>query len=430
MSSLQSRIDESAQAIESKVIGWFRDLHANPELSNREQRTTALIADHLRAIGIDEVRTDENSTGVVGVLRGGGVSAHGSGGSQVMGLRADIDALPVKEQSPLPYASTVVDHDYPGGPFPVSHACGHDAHTAMLMGAAEVLAGVRDELPGTVVFVFQPAEEGAPIGEDAGAAHMIRNGAIADPVPGMFFGVHVVPLPIGVLGYAIGNGFAASEIVKIKIQGAGTHGSTPWMGRDPLPVAAEIINASAQVYRQIPTAEMMTISFGHIEDTGRFNIISDTVTVFGTVRAIRLEVMETINQKLELLAQGIAQASGCTAEVEFLQKVPPVHNSQQWLDRIVPTAERVMGQGRVIKAGPVMGYDDVSEFIDASGGAYMLLGCQDSEFNLADESLAPREGGRGVWPNHNPQFYVDESILTHGVRLHSHITTDFLTGTL
>ncbi len=419
------QIRKLTDAIEDKVKGWYEDLHSHPELPNREFRTAGIIAEHLRSLDLDEVRTDVDGTAVVAVLRG-----RKPGGTRVMGLRADIDALPIKELAPVSFASTVVDQDYPGGPFPVSHACGHDAHAAMLMGAAEVLSQLRDELSGTVVFLFQPAEEGPPLGEDGGALNMINNGAIADPKPDMIFGMHVVPLPAGELAYAVGPGFAASEVVKIVVHGQGVHGSTPWMGKDPLPTIASIITGSAQIYRQIPTSEMMTISFGHVEDTGRFNVISDTITLLGTVRAIRQEVLESINQKLTDLAHHSAELAGCTAEIEFLQQVPPVINTQEWIDRTLPTATRVMGDGNVKRFGPVMGYDDVSEFINAVGGVYLLLGCQDTDYDEANSLPSPTPGGRGLWPNHNPHFYVEESVLAIGVRLHANMTFDFLAGSI
>lgn len=239
------RADELAVAAEAQVVAWRHDVHQHPELSNREVRTSGLVADHLRSLGLDEVRTGIAGYGMVGVLRGK------RGGDRVVALRADIDALPVEELSDVPFKSTVVDDKYPGGPFPVSHACGHDGHTAMLMGAASVLSQMREVLEGTVLFVFQPAEEGPPIDEDGCAAMMDREGALANPQPGMVFGMHLAPLPTGAVGYRAGNQYAASVLVKIVVTGKQVHGSTPWMGVDPMPVAADIIMTMGQLYRHV-----------------------------------------------------------------------------------------------------------------------------------------------------------------------------------
>ncbi len=419
---LNQRIDQHIAALANQVIEWRHHLHSHPELSNREVNTARFIADHLRSLGLDEVRTDIAGHGVVGVLRGG------MPGDQVIALRADIDALPVKELVDVEFASTVVDSDYPGGPFPVSHACGHDCHTAMLMGAASALAGVRDQLAGTVLFVFQPAEEGPPLGEEGGAAAMEGADALADPIPTMVFGMHVGPLPKGVIAYRIGNQYAASVIVRIVITGQQVHGSTPWMGKDPMPVAAEIITASAQLYRQVPAFNPVTISFGHVEDQGRFNIIGEAVTLMGTVRCSVESDMDVICERMEQLASHIAQAQGCTAKTEFLQHVPAVHNEAKWVHAALPTLEAVVGHTNLVQTALTLGYDDVSVFVNRYGGLYVLLGVQDAEFK--NGSIVPTPGGRGISYNHNPHFYADDGALQTGVRLHARIAIDHLMGNL
>ncbi|MER6117794.1 amidohydrolase [Streptomyces sp. NPDC001743] len=416
-------LDRRAAQVAEQVVAWRQHLHQNPELPNREVRTARLIADHLRSLGLDDVRTGIAGHGVVGVLRGG------RPGDRVVALRADIDALPVKDLCGAPFAAQTVDEDYPGGPFPVSHACGHDAHTAMLLGAATVLAGVREHLQGTVLFVFQPAEEGPPVDEAGGAGEMLRQGVFDGPVPTMVFGMHVVPLPKGYVGYREGNQFGASSLVRITVTGRQVHGSTPWEGADPMPVAGAILTGIGQLYRQVPAADPVTVTIGHLEDVGRFNIIGETVTLWGTIRCSVEADMNDLQERLTTLAGHTAAAYGCTATTEYLQGVPAVHNRKEWLDAALPTFCRAVGKERVVQTPPTLGYDDVSEFVNTHGGLYVLLGVQDLEF-APDGQLRPSSGGRGMAFNHNPHFYADDDTLTTGVRLHTHVALDHLTGAL
>jgi amidohydrolase len=420
--ALYERLDRLTARIADQVTAWRHDLHQHPELSNREAGTAGKISAHLRSLGLDEVRPNIAGHGVVGILKGG------KAGDRVMALRADIDALPVKETSGVDFASTAVDPDYPGGPFPVSHACGHDCHTAMLMGAASVLTGVKEELPGTVVFIFQPAEEGPPLGETGGAAQMEAENALRGVEPTMVYGHHVTPLPIGAVGYRKGNQYAASCTVKIDLHGKQVHGSTPWEGIDPMPVAADIISGCGQLYRQFPAFDPFTVTIGHIEDVGRFNIIGERVTLLGTIRCTFEADMTGIQEALARMADGYAAAYGATAKTEFLADVPAVHNEPAWVDAALPTLERVAGANMVKPNPPTLGYDDVSVFVNKYGGLYVNLGVQDAEF--ADGSLRPIPGGRGLVYNHNPAFYADDSALAIGVRLHAHVTFDHLAGRL
>lgn len=422
LDEVRARIDAAAIAVEPKVVDWRHHIHANPELSNREAATAAFVTEHLRSLGLDEVRTGIAGHGVVGVLRGG------LPGDRVMALRADMDALPVKETSGVDFASTVVDNEYPGGPFPVAHACGHDCHTAMLMGAAEVLASVRDEVAGTVLFVFQPAEEGPPVDEDGGAQAMLDAGALDDPAPTMVFGMHVGPAPKGVVGYSVGTTYSASVLLKITITGKQVHGSTPWGGIDPMPVAAEIISATGQIYRQVPATDPMTISIGHVEDQGRFNIIGGQVTLWGTIRAVHQRTMDDVRKRITRTAEHIANAYGASAETVFLQSVPSLDNTPAWLDAGLPTLRRVAGESNVIEIPPQLGYDDVSVFVKKYGGLYPILGVQDVE--IVDGQVRAQEGGRGLVVNHNPAFYADDATLTTGVRLLAHVAVDHLAGLL
>ena len=421
--AVYSQLDAASEAIAAQVIAWRQHLHRNPELSNREVNTAALITEQLGSLGLDEVRTGIAGHGVVGVLRGG------QPGDRVIALRADIDALPVIDECGAPYAATVIDENYPGGPFPVSHACGHDCHTAALLGAATVLAGNRESLPGTVLFVFQPAEEGPPVDEEGGALEMITEGACDNPIPTMAFGFHVAPFPKGYIGYRPGNQFGASSLIKITVTGVQVHGSTPWAGIDTMPAVGAILTGIGQLYRQISAFDPITVSIGHVQDVGRFNIIGQTTTLWGTIRCAVESDMAEVQKRLENLAEHSAQAYNCTATVEYLQNVPAVHNEPPWVQASLPTFERVVGADRVVQTQATLGYDDVSEFVNRYGGLYVILGVQDTELD-ADNNPRPAAGGRGMAMNHNPHFYADDDTLVTGVRLHCHVAYDHLAGTL
>ncbi|MFJ7065853.1 amidohydrolase [Streptomyces sp. NPDC101115] len=420
---VRAALERGAEKVAPQVIGWRRHLHRHPELSNREERTAAFVAEHLRSLGLDEVRTGIAGHGVVGVLRGG------RPGPRTVALRADIDALPVRDLCGADFASETVDADYPGGPFPVSHACGHDCHTAMLMGASTVLAGVREQLPGTVLFVFQPAEEGPPVTEDGGARAMVEAGAFADPVPSMVFGMHVTPYPKGYVGYRTGNQYAASTLVRVVVTGRQVHGSTPWQGVDPMPAAGAVLTGIGQIYRQVSAFDPVTVTIGHVEDVGRFNIIGQTVTLWGTIRCAVESGMADVQRRLANLVEHTAAAYNATAAVDFLQPVPPVHNTAAWVEAGLPTLRRVVGADRVVETGATLGYDDVSEFVNRFGGLYVMLGVQDAVLDEEGRPV-PVPGGRGLVTNHNPHFYADDDTLVTGVRLHAHVAYDHLTGAL
>ena len=413
-------IDQLADNVEAKIIEIRHDLHQNPELPNREVRTAKVIADHLKSLNLDEVKTGVGVNGVVAVLKGG------QPGGKCVALRADFDALPVKELADVPFKSTFVDEDYPGGAAPVSHACGHETHASMLMGAAEVLAGMRDQIPGTVKFLFQGAEEGPPVGEDGGAAMMVKEGALENPKPDVAFAIHSSPFPLNTLYYCKGDTMAASVLVKIEVKGMGVHGSTPWMGKDPLSVAAEIIVAVAQIYRQVPATEAITISFGKVDDTGRFNVIGDNITLWGTVRCIHEQMMDDVTSRIERIATHVAQAHGLTAEVSFDQQVPAIYNEPDWLDRFMPTMERLLGHENMRSGPPQLAYDDHSCFQLACGGIYVMLGGQDTKWT--DKGLESIDPDQPVPFNHNPHYYVKDEMLKTGIRMHANVVMDFLTG--
>jgi amidohydrolase len=415
-------IDRLARAHEADLVALRHRLHGAPELSNREERTAALIAERLTSAGVDEVRTGIAGHGVVGVLRGG------RPGDRVIALRADMDGLPVRETTGLPFASTVVDPLYPGGPFPVAHACGHDCHMAVVVTSAAVLGQVRDRLAGTVLFLFQPAEEGPPIGEVAGAQAMLDVGALSDPAPTMVFGMHVLTYPRGTVVHRRGAFFAASSRVRIVVSGVQVHASTPWLGVDPMPAAAGIITGIGQLYRQVPAQEAVTVSIGHVEDVGRFNILGDTVTLSGTIRCLSQDDLPTVQERLRRLAEGQAAAFGCTAQVDFVQTVPAVRNDPAWIDALLPTVRRVVGEDHVVEVPPFMGYDDVSVFLDAFGGAYLGFGVQDTR--MEGDRPVPLDGGRGLAPNHHPGFYASDASLVTSLRIHAHVAVDHLAGAI
>jgi amidohydrolase len=407
VSELHRLVDEACAEHEEWLVASRAWLHAHPELSNREERTAAYVAEQLHALALDEVRTGVAGHGVVGVLRGG------LPGERVVALRADMDALPVH----------AVD-----GVGPVSHACGHDCHVAVVLTAARVLTGLRDRLPGTVVFFFQPAEEGPPVGEVAGAKAMLDAGALDGVEPTMVFAMHVVFLPKGVVGYHVGNQFAAACAVDITIRGVQAHGSSPWLGVDPMPAAAQVILGAGQLYRQVPAASPVSVSIGHVEDVGRFNIIGEQVTLSGTMRSSRQEDMPALKAGLERLAEHAAAAYGCTAELAYHFEIPAVRNEQAWFDAARPTIERVVGAERVVPVEPVMGSDDMAELVSAYGGLYLTYGVQDTRMD--GDRVLPVEGGRGLAPNHHPAFYADDASLLDDVRVHAHVAVDHLLGDL
>lgn len=419
-------INSAVDEIRHDVIEWRHHLHRNPELSNREKETSEFIIDKLREFGFDDesLTTGVAGYGIVAVLRGG---AEKTGRNML--LRADIDALPVQDKSGVDFASEKTMDDGVNGTKPVSHACGHDCHTAMLLGAAKILHDTASDLPGDVTFVFQPAEEGPPGDELGGASEMIKDDALTSlsPRPTMAFGMHVGSGPKGLIAYTRGTQHAASERVSVEFTGNGVHGSTPWMGADPMPAAGAFLSGYQQIYRNLEASQVYAITFGHLVDTGRFNVVPETVRIEGTVRALEDAVMDEINEWIERLAKGFAAAYRVEANVEFSQYIPPVINTEEWVEAIRPSLLKVAGnEEKVIEVPSSLGYDDVSEFTQAYGGIYALLGVQD--VIIKDGQPVPEEGGRGLAPNHNPKFYADDDAILEGVKLHVQVTLDHLSG--
>ena len=317
---LPVEIDRREKLIASKVVAWRRDFHEHPELGNRETRTAKIVADHLRGLGID-VRAGIAHTGVVGVLRGGRPG-------KVVALRADMDGLPVTEQVSLPFASKV-KATYNGQEVGVMHACGHDNHVAILMGVAEILAGMKDQLPGTVKFLFQPAEEGAPSGEEGGAQLMVKEGAFDNPKPDAVFGLHVWGAGnVGQIGYRSGGTMAGSDLLRITVRGKQTHGAAPWAGVDPIVVSSQIVLGLQTIAsRQLDVTKAPSIlTIGSIHGGIRFNIIPDEVQLDGTIRTFSPDIQEDLHRRIKLTAESIAASAGATANVVITRQYPVTIN--------------------------------------------------------------------------------------------------------
>lgn len=395
-----------------RVVAWRRDFHQHPELSNRELRTSGIVAEHLRRLGL-EVRTGIAKTGVVAVLVGGRPGP-------TVALRADMDALPVVERTDVPFRSTVTT-SYRGETVGVMHACGHDAHTAMLMGVAEILASIRADLPGKVMFIFQPAEEGPPEGEDGGAPLMLKEGVFAGTKPDAVFGLHVFStLPAGEIGYRPGPFMAGSDGFRLLVTGRQTHGARPWAGIDPIVVSSQIVSAlQTVVSRQIDlTLNPAIVTVGTIRGGTRGNIIPDSVEMTGTLRTYDPAQRADVLGRVERTATHIAAASGATAKFELTGRPNPVTwNDPALTQRAVPTLTRVAGEGRIREIGLQTPSEDFSYFAREVPSLFFFVG-----------AAKPGVPAAEVADNHSPLFYVDESALPVGVRALTQLAVDYLTG--
>lgn len=409
-------IEERARAVESKLIAWRRDIHQHPELGNREVRTSRLVADHLRKLGL-RVRTGVAGTGVVGVLEGGLPGP-------AVALRADMDALPVAEATGLPFASKARGV-YRGTETAVMHACGHDAHVAILLATAEVLAPLKSQLPGSVVFVFQPAEEGpadfTPDGSRPfGAQQMVAEGALDEPKVAAIFGLHVAAgLESGTLRWRSGPLLSSGDRFSIRVQGRQTHGALPWRGVDPVVLAAQVVLGIQTIQsRQVDvTKEPSIISIGQIHGGTRENIIPDHVDLEGTVRTFDVEMQRDIHERIIRTAELIAKSGGGSAAVDIFTLFPPVVNDPALTARMQPTLQRVMGPGRwTDTADKRTGSEDFSYYLEQAPGLYMHLG------------VTPPDQLATAAANHSPEFYIDESALLHGVRVMANLAVDYLSG--
>jgi amidohydrolase len=407
--NLLTMIDQKSDDIESKVIEWRRDFHEFPELSNREYKTGEKIAAALKAMGL-KVKTGIAHTGVVGILETGTPGP-------VVGLRADMDALPVVERADIPFASKVKS-TYLGQEVGVMHACGHDTHVAMLLGAAEVLTGMKDLLSGTVVFIFQPAEEGAPPGEEGGAKLMIEEGVLEEPKVDVVFGLHISSkLEVGHINFKPGGYLAAADRFVIKVKGVQTHGSQPWAGVDPVTVSAQIVLGLQNIIsRQTElTREAAVISVGKISGGVRNNIIPEEVELVGTIRTLDTKMQDLIHEKIELTATKIAESAGAIAEVEINRGYPVTFNHIDLTRQMVPTLYRVAGEENVHLVNPVTGAEDFSYYARKVPGLFLFLGGM-------PEGMNPKDAA----PHHTPDFFIDESGMKLGVKTLCNLTLDYM----
>jgi len=406
---LTAKINAAADKIEAKTITWRRDLHEHPELGNNEVRTAKIIADHLRSLGI-EVTEGVGKTGVVGVLKGGKPGP-------CIGLRADMDGLPVVERADLPFASKVKS-TYNGQAVGVMHACGHDTHVSILMGVAEILAGMKKDLAGTIKFVFQPAEEGPPEGEEGGAPLMIKDGVLENPHVDVMFGLHInSQTEVGKIKYRTGGIMAASDWFKIKVKGKQTHGSQPWAGIDPVVVSAQIISGlQTIVSRQTElTKNPAVISVSVINGGVRSNIIPEDVTMLGTIRTLDTGMQRIIHEKIALTASKIAEASGATAETSIDKKTLVTYNDPALTKKMVPSFIKAAGEENVIETEAVTGAEDFSFFAEKVPSIFFFIG-----------GMEKGKDPKKAFPHHTPDFVLDESGMKTGVKAFCHLVFDYL----
>lgn len=411
---LTDKVMEGAKSVHEKAIEWRHDIHEHPELGNQEHRTAELIADHLRSLGM-QVQTDVGTTGVVAVLEGGKPGP-------VVGLRADMDALPVREQTGLPYASEV-KQDYQGEESWVMHACGHDAHVAILMAVAENLTSVKDELPGTVKFIFQPAEEGPSDYVYKGEQHfggrlLVDEGVLKNPDVDAIFGLHVTSkAPTGIISYRSGPTMASSSDLYITVNGEQTHGAQPWDGIDPVVASAQIVNGLQTIVSRktniMPAPAVVTI--GTIDGGSRHNIIPDKVEMSGTIRTFDDDVQKQVNEQVRQTAEHTAHAHGAEAEVTIVDNYATTVNDPELTAQMVPTLKKVAPQ-RVFEAPLVTASEDFSYYTREVPGLFFFLG------------VTPMDKMKDAAPNHSPHFLVDDQALVTGIQALSALTTDYLTS--
>jgi amidohydrolase len=402
-------IQNLARKVEPKVIEWRREIHARPELSNREFETAAMVARHLESLGM-EVTTGVAHTGVVGLLRGGLPGA-------VVALRADMDALPVTENPGLPFASTVRS-TYNGQDVGVMHACGHDTHVAMLMGVAEILAPLKDAIPGTIKFIFQPAEEGPPLGEEGGAKMMVAEGVLDNPATDAIFGLHITSgLDTGLIGYRSGGLLASADVLRISVHGKQTHGSTPWQGIDPITTSAYLITAlQSIVSRQLPlTTNAAVISIGAIHGGVRSNIIPAVVEMEGTIRTLDPDMQRDVHEKIHRTAQGVAQSMGAEINVTIDKAAPVTYNHPELTRRSVPSLESAAGPENVIVMPAITGAEDFSFFAEKIPAFFFFLGGKPPDLPMEQTG-----------PHHAPDFFVEEDAFVTGVAALSELALDYL----
>jgi amidohydrolase len=412
--ALHARIEARARAVEAQLIAWRRDIHQHPELGNAETRTAKLVADHLRRLGMD-VKTGVARTGVVGLLQGGRPGP-------VVALRADMDALPVKERADVPFASKAKGL-YLGKEVDVMHACGHDTHVAILMATAEVLAGMKDQLPGTVKFIFQPAEETPadfePNGSNTwGARQMVSEGVLDNPKVDAIFGLHVTSsIESGKLGWRSGPSMAAVDQFSIDVKGRQTHGGRPWAGIDPIVVASQIVMGLQTIEsRQVDALlEPSVISVGTIHGGNRMNIVPEKVEMLGTIRTYDEGMKKDIHARMKRTTEAIAASAGAEASFHVVELYNATVNQPALTEQMAPTLQRVAGAGNWLIAPKRSESEDFSFYQEKVPGLFFYLGVTPKGQDVAKAA-----------PNHSPDFYVDEPALINGVRALSNLTMDYM----
>jgi amidohydrolase len=406
---LQIKLDQQANEIESRVIQWRRDFHQHPELGNREFKTGEKLAEHLKSLGI-QVQYPVAKTGVVGILQGGKPGP-------VIAIRADMDALPVTERNGLAFASkekTIFNGQEAG----VMHACGHDAHMAILMGVAEILAKNKSELKGTVKFLFQPAEEGAPEGEEGGAFLMIKEGVLENPKVDVVFGLHMLSLlPSGQLGYRSEGIMAAVDGLKIKVIGLGAHGATPWDSKDPIMIASQIMNGlQTIVSRQTDlTKAPAVVTIGSFHSGNRGNIIPEVAELQGTIRSFDVDMQREIHEKIKLTALKIAESAGAKAEVEIEIGSPVTYNDPKLTSMMAPSLQRTVGIGNAKIVAPTTLAEDFSFFQEKVPGLFFFLGAYPADVKLNNPPV-----------HHTADFMMDEKSFVTGVKAMLNLTVDYM----
>lgn len=414
VAAADAEIEALAGKVDAKVLAWRRDIHQHPELGNREVRTSRLVAGHLRALGLEDVRIGIATTGVTAVLRGGKPGPR-------IALRADMDALPVTERSGLPFASKATS-TFRGETVGVMHACGHDAHVSILMGVAEALASIKAELPGEILFVFQPAEEGPPDGEEGGAEEMLAQGIFERFRPQAVFGLHVFStLNAGQVGWRSGPAMAASDRFNIVVKGRQTHGSRPWGGVDPIVAAADMIGTAQTIVsrRQDISRLPVVLSFGAIRGGIRYNIIPDSVELIGTIRTFDEGMRQAVFADLKNVAENVAQAHGASAVVQVPDtKGNPVTVNDPALTAIsVPSLRKAVGDANVVEMGLIMGAEDFSFYAREVPGFFFFVGA----------TPKGQDAGKAA-SNHSPEFFLDEEALKVGARAMLQVVLDHQHG--
>lgn len=405
---IYQQVSERAEQLRPQLIEWRRYLHEHPELSNREFKTAAYIEAYLRKLGL-EVHTNIAKTGVVGILKGGKPGP-------VVALRSDMDALPVKERTNLPFASKVTA-EYLGETVPVMHACGHDAHMAIMMGTATVLNAMKKDVPGTVKFIFQPAEEGPPGDEEGGASLMVKEGVMDNPKVDAIFGLHIDALtPIGEIKYKPGAEMAASDWLTIRVHGKQTHGSQPWSGVDPVVIAAQIIEGlQTIVSRQLNISKApVVISIGKIHAGVRSNIIPEELVMEGTIRTLDKEMHEDVKKLIKKTVTHIAQAGGATAEVSVDTKTEVTFNNPELVTKMLPSLQRAVGKDKVYEMEWTTLAEDFSFYGNKAPAFFFFLG-----------AMPAGQDPKKAAPHHTPDFFIDDSQLDAGVKAFCNIVFDY-----